>query len=193
MNRILLLMALVCVSGAAQVRFEDILKGPGENWLTYAGGYNGWRYAPGRQVTPQNAGSLVPKWIYHVPDARSLQTTPIVYEGVMYVTNANNVYAIDVRVGRLIWKYSDTRAARQGNNRGVGILGDRIYFTSADNYLTALDRRSGAVIFGKKFRDATDGVTSTAAVFIAKDKILIGTSGGDSGIRGFVLKVTATT
>ena len=70
MNRILLLMALVCAGGAAQVRFEDILKGPGENWLTYAGSYNGWRYAPGRQVTPQNAGSLVPKWIYHVPDAR---------------------------------------------------------------------------------------------------------------------------
>ena len=154
MNRILLLMALVCAGGAAQVRFEDILKGPGENWLTYSGSYNGWRYAPGRQVTPQNAGSLVPKWIYHVPDARAMQTTPIVYEGVMYVTNANNVYAIDARVGRLIWKYSDTRAARQGTNRGVGILGDRIYFTSADNYLTALDRRSGAVIFGKKFGNA---------------------------------------
>ena len=93
-------MALVCAGGAAQVRFEDILKGPGENWLTYAGSYNGWRYAPGRQITPQNAGSLVPKWVYHVPDARGLQTTPIVYEGVMYVTNANNVYAIDARSGR---------------------------------------------------------------------------------------------
>ncbi len=193
MNRILLLMALMCAGGTAQVRFEDILKGPGENWLTYAGSYNGWRYAPGRQVTPRNAGSLVPKWIYHVPDARAMQTTPIVYEGVMYVTNANNVYAIDARVGRLIWKYSDTRAARQGTNRGVGILGDRIYFTSADNYLTALDRRSGAVIFGKQFGNLADGVTSTAPVFIAKDKILVGTSGGDSGIRGSVAALSAAT
>ena len=83
----------------AQVRFEDILKSPGENWLTYAGSYNGWRYAPGRQITPQNAGSLVPKWVYHVPDARAMQTTPIVYDGVMYVTNSNNVYALDARSG----------------------------------------------------------------------------------------------
>src|SRR6266436_3734653 len=81
-----LLVALMCAAAAAQVRFEDILKSPGENWLTYAGSYNGWRYGPGRQITPQNAGSLVPKWVYHVPDARGLQTTPIVYAGVMYVT-----------------------------------------------------------------------------------------------------------
>ena len=65
-----------------------------------------------------------------MPDARGLQTTPIVYDGVMYVTNANTVYALDARSGRLIWKYTDTRAARQGNNRGVAILGDRVYFTS---------------------------------------------------------------
>src|SRR5215813_2307664 len=117
MMRNLLLYFAVCSSLSGQVRFEDILKSPGENWLTYAGSYNGWRYAPGRQITPQNAGSLVPKWIFHVPDARAMQTTPIVYEGVMYVTNGNSVYAIDARVGRLIWKYSDTRAARQGANR----------------------------------------------------------------------------
>ena len=193
MSRILLLITLVCAGSSAQVRFEDILKGPGENWLTYSGSYNGWRYAPGRQITPENAGSLVPKWIYHVPDARAMQTTPIVYQGVMYVTNGNNVYALDARVGRLIWKYSDARAARQGTNRGVGILGDRIYFTSADIYLTALDRRNGAVIFSKKFGSASDGVTSTAPVFIAKDKILIGTSGGDSGIRGSVAALSAST
>src|SRR5690348_7561756 len=110
MSRILLLLTLLTASGAAQVRFEDILRGPGENWLTYSGSYRGWRYAPGRQVTPENVGSLVPKWIYHVPDARSLQTTPIVYQGVMYVTNANSVYALDVRAGRLIWQYSDTHS-----------------------------------------------------------------------------------
>ena len=79
MNRLLPLLALVCAGGVAQVRFEDILRGPGENWLTYAGGYNSWRDAPGRQIPPLNAGALVAKWIYHVPDARALQTTPIVY------------------------------------------------------------------------------------------------------------------
>src|SRR6187399_799557 len=100
MIRSLMLTSLICASATAQVRYEDILKSPAENWLTYAGSYNGWRYAPGRQITPQNAGSLVSKWVYHVPDARGLQTTPIVYQGVMYVTNANNVYALDVQSGR---------------------------------------------------------------------------------------------
>src|SRR5258706_9156870 len=100
------LLALALCSGArAQVRFEDILQSPKENWLTYSGSYNGWRYAPGKQITSQNAGSLVPTWVYHVPDARAMQMTPIVYAGVMYVTNSNTVYALDARTGRPIWKY----------------------------------------------------------------------------------------
>src|SRR5262245_47341954 len=193
MRRAFGLMAVLCASSVAQVRFEDILKGPGENWLTYSGSYNGWRYAPGKQITPRNAGSLVPKWVYHVPDARALQSTPIVYSGVMYFTSSNSVYALDAHTGRMIWKYSDTRAARQGTNRGVGILGDRIYFTSADNYLTALDRRSGAVAFTKKFGDVANGVSSSAPVFIAKDKILVGHSGGDGGIRGSLAALSAST
>jgi len=76
----------------------------------------------------------------------------------MYVTNANSVYALDSGTGRLIWRYSDTGAKRQGNNRGAAILGDRVYFTSNDNYLTALDRKSGAVIFNKKFGDVSEGI-----------------------------------
>src|SRR6476620_2511926 len=161
MVRALLLVALACAGAAAQVRFEDILKSPGENWLTYTGSYNGWRYAPGRQITPQNVGSLVPKWVYHLSGARGLQTTPIVYDGVMYVTSANSIHALDVRTGRLVWTYSDTRAERQGTSRGVAILGDRVYGTTADNYLTALDRRTGAVIFSKRFADASTGSSST--------------------------------
>jgi alcohol dehydrogenase (cytochrome c) len=193
MIRALLLVALTCTSAVAQVRFEDILKSPGEGWLTYAGSYNGWRYAPGRQITPQNAGSLVAKWVYHVPDARGMQSTPIVYDGVMYVTNSNNVYALDARAGRLIWKYSDAKAVKQGTNRGVAILGDRIYFTAADNHLTALDRRSGSVIFIKKFGNVSDGVGSSAPVFVAKDKIVVGHSGSDSGIRGSLAALSAST
>ena len=193
MIRLSLVLAVLCLSAAAQVSFEDILKSPGEGWLTYSGSYNGWRYAPGRQITPQNAGSLVPKWVYHVPDARAMQMTPLVHDGVMYVTNSNNVYALDARTGRLIWKYSDARAARQGTNRGVGILGDRVYFTSADNYLTALDHRSGAVVFAKKFADLSTGITSSAPVFIARDKVIVGTSGSDSGIRGYIMALSAST
>jgi alcohol dehydrogenase (cytochrome c) len=193
MIRTITFAALLGAACHAQVRYEDILKGPGANWLTYAGSYNGWRHAPGKQITPENAGSLVPKWVFHVPGARGLKSSPMVYDGVMYITNSNNVYALDARTGRSIWRYSDTRAARQGVNRGVGLLGDRVYFTTADNYLTALDRRTGAVVFSKKFADVAEGASAAAPVFIAKDKVLVGHAGGDSGVRGFLAALSPET
>src|SRR6266851_4626213 len=108
MTRILLTTLLFCTCAGAQVRYEDILKGPGANWLTYAGTYGGSRYSPLQEITVQNAGNLVPKWVYHVPNAKGMRTSPLVYKGVMYVTNTNSVYAIDAREGRLIWEFVDT-------------------------------------------------------------------------------------
>src|SRR5690349_7793845 len=146
MMRVLLLTSLLCMSLRAQVRYEDIVKGPGESWTTYAGSYAGWRYSPLKQITVENAKLLAPKWAYHVPSARGLRSSPIVYKGVMYVTNTNSVYAIDARSGRLVWQYVDTGSKKQGVNRGAAIYGDRVYFTTADNHLTALDRQTGVVI-----------------------------------------------
>src|ERR1700760_679252 len=82
---------LLAASVTAQVRYEDILKGAGEDWLTYAGTYQGSRYSTLKQITRQNASSLVPVWTWHVPEATGLRTSPIVYKGIMYVTNANAV------------------------------------------------------------------------------------------------------
>ena len=125
-----LLACLMCSYAAAQVRYEDIVKGPGPDWLTYAGSYQGWRYSPLKQITVENAGSLVHQWVYHVPNAKGLRTSPIVYKGVMYVTNSNSVYALDARSGRLIWQFIDPSSKKQGVNRGAAILGDRVYFTT---------------------------------------------------------------
>lgn len=183
----------VCLSASAQVSYEDILKGAGEDWLTYAGTYHGSRYSPLTQIRPENAGSLVPKWVYHVPNASGLRTSPIVHKGVMYVTNTNAIFAIDARSGRQIWEYIDTRAKKQGVNRGAAILGDWVYFTTADNYLTALDRRTGGLIFTKQFADAEKGITSTSAPFIVKDRVIVGSAGGDTGMRGFVAALSAKT
>ena len=191
--RTLLLTSLFCLCASAQVRFEDITKGPTENWLTYAGNYQGWRYSPLKKITVDNAGSLAPKWVYHVPNAKGLRTSPLVYKGVMYVTNSNSMYALDAQSGRLIWQYLDTRAKGQGVNRGSAILGDRVYFTSNDNYLTALDRQTGALIFAKNFADASKGTSSTSAPLIVKDKVIVGSAGGDSGMRGFVAALSANT
>jgi alcohol dehydrogenase (cytochrome c) len=193
MMRSVLLTLLICAGATAQVRYEDILKGPGKDWLTYAGSYQGWRHSPLEQITAKNAAMLSPQWVYHVPNARGLRTSPIVYKGVMYVTNTNSVYAVDARSGRLVWQYLDTRAKAKQVNRGAAILGERVYFTTSDNYLTALDRQTGVVIFSRKFADSEKGISSTSAPLIAKDKVIVGSAGGDSGMRGFVAALSPET
>lgn len=193
MKRSWLLACLLCASAAAQVKYEDIIKSPGEDWLTYAGSYSGWRYSPLEEITAENVGSLASKWVYRVPNSRKLQTSPLVYQGVMYVTDANSVYALDGAAGRLIWQYVDTRVEEQSNNRGAAILGNRVYITTSDNYLTALDRRTGALLFSKNFADVAKNTKSTAAPFVAGDKVIVGSSGGDSGMRGFIAGLSAET
>src|SRR5713226_5050724 len=104
------LAAISAAGAAAQVRYEDILQGPADNWLTYAGDYQGRRHSALKQITVDNARSMAPKWVYHVPKANGLRTNPIVYNGVMYITGVNEMRALDARNGRLIWQYKDTRA-----------------------------------------------------------------------------------
>src|SRR5580698_5921491 len=94
---------------AAQVTYDDIRHSPGNNWLTYAGDYQGRRHSPLTQINIANAGSLVPKWVYRVEGATHLESSPLVYDGVMYVTNSNEVHALDARTGRRIWMYRDDK------------------------------------------------------------------------------------
>ena len=191
--RVLAWALAVCSVASAQVTYEDILKSPGKDWLTYAGSYNGWRHSPLEQITRENAGSLVPKWVYRVPNAARLQTSPVVYDGVMYVTDTNAMYALDAGTGRLIWSYVDSRAKESGPNRGPAILGDRVYFVTSDNYLTALDRRSGGVLFSKQYARVEEGITSTSAPFAFKNMVIVGCAGGDQGMRGFIAALSAET
>src|SRR6266436_3760027 len=152
------LAAITASGAAAQVRYEDILQGPADNWLTYAGDYQGRRHSALKQITVDNAASLAPKWVYHVPKASGLRTNPIVYNGVMYITNTNEVRALDARTGRLIWQFKDGRAKKEAVNRGAAILGDRVFFVTADVHLTALDRRTGAVLWQKQYGKVEDGM-----------------------------------
>jgi len=187
---------LVVVAGAVsfgQVKYEDILKSPNADWLTYAGDYKGTRHSPLKQITTTNAGSLVSKWVYRVPRAQKLQATPLVYQGVMYMTAPNEVRALDARTGRLIWEWRDTRSKRSDVNRGVALLGDNVYFITSDCHLTALNRNTGAVVWQVRYADSEkDGVFAAMAPFIAKDKVIVGVGGGDTGMRGFVAAFNAT-
>jgi len=187
------LLATGAASSFAQVRYEDILKGPAENWLTYAGDYQGRRHSALKQITVENAGSLTPKWVHHVPKANGLRTNPIVYDGVMYVTNSNELRALDARSGRLIWQYRDGRAKKEAVNRGAAILGDRVFFMTTDCHLVALDRRTGAVLWQKKYASVEDGLNSPGMPLALKDKVLVGVGGGDTGMRGFIAALSAST
>ncbi|MCS7025865.1 MAG: PQQ-dependent dehydrogenase, methanol/ethanol family [Bryobacteraceae bacterium] len=189
----LAVVAILSLPLSAQVRYEDILKGPGADWLTYAGDYQGKRHSPLAQITAANASSLVPKWVYHMPKANGLRTNPIVYQGVMYVTNSNEVRALDARTGRLIWAYKDTRAKKEAVNRGAAILGDKVFFVTADVHLVALDRRNGSVIWQKQYGSVEDGLFASLAPLVVKDKVLVGVAGGDSGMRGYIAAFRAET
>jgi alcohol dehydrogenase (cytochrome c) len=176
----------------AQVRYEDIVKGPGDNWLTYAGDYRGTRHSPLKQITAANVGSLVPKWVFHVPKAGGLRCNPIVYDGVMYVTDTNTVFALDARTGRKIWQYRDPQAKKSGVNRGAAILGDRVFFVTSDVHLVALDRRTGALLWQTKYGNIEDGLTATLAPMVIRDRVLVGVTGGDTGMRGYIAAIAAS-
>src|SRR5260221_8707717 len=177
----------------AQVRYEAHGKSPGKQLLSYPGDYHGRRATPLDQINRDNAGSLVPKWVYRVEGATKLETTPLVYEGVMYVTNSNEMHALDARTGRRVWHYRDDKAASQRVNRGAALLGDRVFFVTSDAHLVALHRKTGAVLWDKQYADPKKGYYASLAPLVVKDRVVVGVSVGDRGMRGFVESYSAAT
>lgn len=191
--RVILWLGWAALAALGQVKYEDIVAGPGANWLTYAGSYSGQRHSPLTQINTETAKNLTAKWVYHVPDAKKLEAVPIVYDGIMYVTNSNQLHALDARTGRRIWVYRDEQAEGSRVNRGPAILGDKVYFVTTDCHLVALHRKTGAVLWHKKYADTKEGYFATMAPFAVKDKIVVGMGGGDSGARGFLKALSAET
>jgi alcohol dehydrogenase (cytochrome c) len=184
---------LVVLPLAAQVRYEDILAGPGKNWLTYFGDYGGRRHSPLNQITPENVRYLAPRWTYHIDGSRKLEATPLVLDGIMYMTASNEVHALDARTGRRIWLYRDEQAKALKVNRGVALLGDRVFFVTGDAYLVALDRRTGGLQWSKSFADPKLGYGATLAPLALRDRVIVGVSGGDGGVRGYLDAYSAAT
>jgi len=182
----LLATSLLACALSAQVRYEDIAAAPGDDWLTFMGDYRSNRHSPLDQITTDNVKNLVPKWFFAVPNARRLSSYPIVYDGVLYVTNSNEIYALDAVSGRQIWHYRQENVEMQRQNRGAAILGDRVFFVTSDCHLLALNRRNGAVIWDADYADPKEGYHCTVAPVAVKDKLIVGVSGGDSGMRGFL-------
>jgi alcohol dehydrogenase (cytochrome c) len=183
-----------------EVQPEDLLVKPvGNNWTSYNGDYTGQRYSRLRVITAANVAQLRPAWVFHPGNSSMLEVTPVVYNGVMYVTASNSVSALDARAGRLLWKYErpissgliDDAAAHK--NRGVGIWRNRVYLETDNAHLLCLDARSGRVLWDVTYADSTRNYGATSAPLVVKDQILVGTSGGDDGVRGFLAAYDADT
>src|SRR5436305_12400444 len=136
---------------------------------------------------------MTPKWIFHVPGSGRLESVPIVVDGVMYVSQPNEVFALDGRTGRLVWKYRHEPALGKGPNRGVAVYGNRVYFTTPDAYLVALDARSGNFLWQTEIAKFKDGYWSPAAPLVINGKIIAGTAPGDYGMNGMLDAYDATT
>jgi alcohol dehydrogenase (cytochrome c) len=197
-----LAIALGCVSALAQPPASqpvspqmllDGLKDP-TRWLMFGGDYTAQRHSPLKQLTPANVGRLAPRWLFQTltPAAgRGFETTPIVLDGVMYITgNNNHAWALDARTGQQIWHYQRTlpevRVCCGMVNRGAAILGERLFMGTLDAHLVALDRKTGKVLWDSTVEEPKNGYSVTLAPLVVKNKVIVGVAGGDFATRGFI-------
>ena len=173
--------------------------GDDNNFLHTNGNYDQTRYFPGKQINTSNVGKLHPAWIFQTEVKESLETTPIVVNGVMYVTTSfDHVYALNAKTGEEYWHYKHamgpvTTYCCGPNNRGVAVYDDKVYLATLDSQLVALDAKTGSIVWQTQIADPTLGYSETMAPTAVNGKILIGTNGGEYGIRGFVRAYDAKT
>jgi len=197
----LVLSGIFCGSAEAQVTAQRLLHSAKEpqNWLTYSGDYAGHRFSALEQINTANAHALVPKWAYQTMAGGKFETTPLVVDGVLYGTGQDDrAYALDARTGRPIWQYqralpSDIRPCCGRVNRGVAILGDKVFLGTLDSHVLALDAKTGSVVWDVIAVDYTKGYSITLAPLAVKNLVIVGVSGGEYGIRGFIDAYDANT
>lgn len=180
-------------SSPLYVTAEDLLLQPaGENWPSYNGDYTGRRFSSLREINRNNVAQLRAAWVFHPGNTQRLEVTPVVIRGVMYVTSANDVFALDASSGRTLWHYSrpissgllDDAAAHK--SRGVAVWEQFVYSETDDAHLLCLDARSGNLLWDVQFADKVKHYGATSAPLVVKDEVIVGPSGGDSGVRGFL-------
>ena len=197
----LTLVALLSFRAHGQVtadRLTAAAKEP-QNWLMYSGGYMSQRYSPLNQITPANVRNLKLQWVYQSPVAGNWQTSPLVVDGVMYITQRlNDVVALDATTGRAFWIFRYTPAADRivccgANNRGLAILGDTLFLATLDAHLIAIDAKTGRQMWKTQVAVTKQGYSMTLAPLVVKDKVIVGVGGGEYGIRGFIAAYNADT
>ena len=191
----------VAWAAAAQVTAERIERAAGEpqNWLTYNGGYDSKRFSTLKEITQENIGNLELKWIVQNEVSGKWESNPLVVDGIMYMTQRpNDVMAIDAKTGRLFWIYRYKNEPYPlvccgAHNRGLAMLGDTLYMGTLDAHLVAIDAKTGRALWKVRVADRNAGYSLTMAPLVVKDKVIVGTAGGEYGIRGFIAAHDAKT
>ena len=178
------------------VTYERLLQSKAEphNWLMYWGDYQGTHYSPLSSITPANVGQLRAAWSAPVPGDTVSESTPLVVDGVMYGTSGGSprtVTAIDARTGRQIWRFVRPQKVRNPGetdvvNRGVAILGHRLFVGTNDAALLCIDARTGLLLWEVQVADTMEGFNITSPPLIVKDKVIVGHAGGEYALRGFL-------
>lgn len=196
----LMLAATWTLSGQAPaglpVTYQRLLNADQEpgNWLMYSGNYSGWRFSRLNQINAQNAKNLRVKWLFQGRHNEKFETTPLVVDGIMYLTRPENaIYALDALTGRQLWMYEHRNPERTFNccgrvNRGLAILGTTLFMNTLDMHVVAVDAKSGRELWKTKMFDhtAAGGYAAPGAPLIVKDKLIVGMAGGERGVSGFL-------
>lgn len=173
--------------------------GQSQNWLHTNGSYEQTRYYPGSQINSKNVGKLKPAFVFQTAVVESMEVAPIVVDGIMYVTTSyNHVYALDAVTGKEFWHYKHnmgpiTTFCCGPNNRGVAVSGGKLFMGTLDAKLVALDAKTGKLLWETQIEDPEKGYSETMAPTVVDGRVLIGTNGGEYGIRGFVKSFDAET
>jgi PQQ-dependent dehydrogenase (methanol/ethanol family) len=191
--------------GSGGVKAQDLLNGLKNpaRWLQYSGDYTGQRHSPLMQITPANVNRLTPQWAFQadtIATGRGFESTPLVVDGVIYLTGANgNAWAIDARTGRQFWRFRYpnapdlTAGATYPVNRGFAMLGNQLFMVTLDAHVLSLDTKTGAVVWNSVLEDYKKGYAATPAPLVVKDKVIVGSSGGENPTRGFIQAFDART
>jgi alcohol dehydrogenase (cytochrome c) len=185
---------------ASSVNYERIRQARSEpqNWLTYYGAYDGQRYSPLDQISTENVGRLKPVWVFQCgavglqagATTYAFEAAPIVVDGVMYITGWDGwCWALDAVTGQELWRYRhaipfDVSLCCGNVNRGVAVAHGKVFYVSQNAHLIALDATNGKCVWDKVYGDVRAGESATVAPLIIKDKVIVGSSGGEFGVRG---------
>jgi alcohol dehydrogenase (cytochrome c) len=185
---------------AKDVTYERILNARSEpqNWLTYYGAYDGQRYSPLDQINTGNVKRLTPAWVFQCgsvglhagKSTYSFEAAPIVVDGIMFVSGWDGwVWALDARTGAELWRYKhaipyDTSLCCGNVNRGVAVAEGKVFVVTLNAHVLALDAESGKVVWDQTYGDVRAGESATVAPLVVKDMVIVGSSGGEFGVRG---------